>query len=133
MPNLAADVSEGAPNLEDIADNGDGTVTDHVTDLMWQQAVSTTLYTWSEAVAFCPTLVLAGHTDWRLPSAIELVSIVDYGESSPSINGTYFPSAPAASFWSSSVGPTYAWKVNFGDGSTSTDDVTKTYNVRCVR
>ena len=133
MPNLAADVADGAPNLEILEDNGDGTVTDAVTGLMWQQAATLDLYAWSDAVAFCPTLVLAGHTDWRLPSAIELVSIVDYGQLNPSINANYFPDAPASAFWSSSFGPGYAWKVDFSDGNTATGDGTATYDVRCVR
>ena len=132
MPNLAADVADGAPNLENLEDNGDGTVTDGVTGLLWQQAATLNLYAWSDAVAFCSALVLAGRTDWRLPSAIELVSIVDYGQSNPNINGTYFPDAPPAALWSSSFGPTYAWKVDFSDGNTATADVTATYNVRCV-
>jgi len=133
MPNLPADVTAGAPNPASVADNGDGTVTDNVTGLIWQQTVAPSLYAWSDAVALCPTLTLAGHTDWRLPSAIELVSIVDYGQAAPSISGTYFPATPSAAFWSSSFGPTYAWKVDFNDGSTSTEAVTALHNVRCLR
>jgi len=94
MPNSQADVTAGAPNLESYTDNGDGTVTDNVTGLMWQQVVPSATYTWANAVAYCPTLALAGHSSWRLPSRIELESIVDFGQSSPSINGTYFPSTP---------------------------------------
>jgi hypothetical protein len=133
MPNLPADVTAGAPNPASVGDNGDGTVTDNVTGLVWQQTVAPSLYAWSDALALCPTLTLAGHTDWRLPSAIELVSIVDYGQAAPSISGTYFPATPSAAFWSSSIGPTYAWKVDFNDGSTSTEAVTGLHNVRCVR
>ena len=70
-------------------------------------------------VAYCPTLTLAGHSDWRLLSRIELVSIVDVGLSNPSINGTYFPATPASYFWSSSGvmgGRSVAWYVNFDSG-----------------
>jgi hypothetical protein len=134
MPNLPADATAGAPNPESYTDNGDGTVTDNVTGLMWQQAVPATTSAQAAAVATCATLTLAGDDDWRLPSVIELVSIVDYGHASPSINGTYFPGTPPGYFWSSSsIGTTYAWKVSFTDGSTSTEDFTATYNVRCVR
>jgi hypothetical protein len=104
---------------------------------MWQQAVPSAEYTWANAVAYCPTLTLAGHSDWRLPSVIELVSIVDIGQSSPSINGTYFPSTPATNFWSSSPAadsPSNAWNVNFGIGVVGDGyDVSNTFGVRCVR
>jgi hypothetical protein len=136
MPNSQADVTAGAPNLETYNDNGDGTVTDSVTALMWQQVVPTATYSQAGAVNYCSTLKLAGYSDWRLPSVIELVSIVDLGESRPSIGGTYFPSTPAKVFWSASPvagSPSSAWYVNFNDGSTATSDVSNTLNVRCVR
>jgi hypothetical protein len=135
MPNDQVDVTGGAPNLESYTDNGDGTVTDNVTGLMWQQAVPATTYSWAQAVAYCPTLTLAGHSDWRLPSRIELVSIADPGHS-PSINSTYFPSTPTKLYWSSSefVGSSSeAWIASFTDGSSGQEVVFSTYNVRCVR
>ena len=143
MPNDQVDVTAGAPNLESYTDNHDGTVTDNVTGLMWQQAVSTTMLYWADAVAYCPTLSLAGHIDWRLPSRIELVSIVDFGVTTGAmINATYFPSTPANLFWSSSPlagssGPSgVAWYVRFDDGSTECHvevDSPTSSNVRCVR
>jgi len=136
MPNSQADVTAGAPNLESYTDNGDGTVTDNVTGLMWQQVVPSATYTWANAVAYCPTLALAGHSSWRLPSRIELESIVDFGQSSPSINGTYFPSTPKDWFWSSSPvagSPSYAWGVYFFNGSASYGVVSGAGYVRCVR
>jgi hypothetical protein len=138
MPNSQVDVTAGAPNLESYMDNGDGTVTDNVTGLMWQQAVPSATYTWGDAVAYCQTLTLAFHSDWRLPSRIELFSIEDLGQSpAPYINGTYFPNTPAW-FWSSSPvagSPSNAWSVDFSfdPGNWGNDDVSSTYYVRCVR
>ena len=142
MPNDQVDVTAGAPNPESYTDNHDGTVTDNVTGLMWQQAVSTTTYTWAQAVAYCPTLILAGHSDWRLPSRIELVSIVDFGarsgevNSDAAINATYFPSTPSSLFWSSSPlagSSSYAWSVYFNYGYASYGGVSSAVLVRCVR
>jgi uncharacterized protein DUF1566 len=103
MPNGVADVAAFAPNLEGYIDNGDGTVTDKITGLMWQQAVPTAIYTWTDANAYCPTLNLAGHSDWRLPTVIELISIVnpDIPNPGPTIVETFFPATPSATFWTS--------------------------------
>ena len=59
MPNGPSEVGAGAPNAETYTDNGDGTVTDTVTGLMWQKAVAAGTFTQAQAVAFCPTLTLA--------------------------------------------------------------------------
>ena len=135
MPNGQADVTAGAPNLSSYEDNGDGTVTDNITGLMWQQAVAAGTFTWAQAKAYCPTLTLVGHSDWRLPTRIELVSLVDLARSSPAINTTYFPSTPSDYFWSSSPlagSSSLAWYVNFDSGFADYPDVPAGY-VRCVR
>jgi hypothetical protein len=93
-------------------------------------------YTWEEAKAYCQTLTLADHGDWRLPSRIEVVSIVDFGPSSPAINTTYFPSTPSDYFWSSSSlagSSSYAWLVDFGFGRTYYLPGSNPSFVRCVR
>lgn len=59
-----------------LVDNGDGTVTDYATGLMWQKADNGKLYDWKDALAYADTLSLAGYTDWYLPNAKELESIV---------------------------------------------------------
>jgi hypothetical protein len=77
----------------------DDTVFDRCTGLEWQRSTADTnddqVYTtvavgggvfesedgleWSDALAYCEGLDYAGHSDWRLPNAMELQSIVDYG------------------------------------------------------
>lgn len=71
----------------DFIDNGDGTITDRATGLMWQQADSGTGYNWQQALAYAEGLSLAGKEDWRLPNAKELQSILDYTRS-PATHGT---------------------------------------------
>lgn len=65
----------------DFVDNGDGTVTDRATGLMWEQGDSGRGMDWKDALAYAEKLTLAGHDDWRLPNAKELQSIVDYTRS----------------------------------------------------
>jgi len=65
----------------DFVDNGDGTITDLATGLMWQQGDDGVARNWEEALACAENLTLAGASDWRLPNAKELQSIVDYTRS----------------------------------------------------
>lgn len=64
--------------INDFVDNGDQTISDLATGLMWQQADDGNSRDWQTALSYAENLVLAGYSDWRLPSAKELQSIVDY-------------------------------------------------------
>ncbi|MBI4604895.1 MAG: DUF1566 domain-containing protein [Planctomycetes bacterium] len=78
----------GCPPEGRFVDNGDGTVTDACTGLMWLQATFDTggdgrattddMRTWQEALQFCEGLQFAGSSDWRLPNVRELWSIIDH-------------------------------------------------------
>ena len=63
-------------------DNGDGTVTDLVTRLVWQKNPGPKV-TWEEAVTNAKRLHLSGHDDWRLPSIKELYSLMDFSGRTP--------------------------------------------------
>lgn len=63
-------------------DNGDGTVSDNNTGLMWQQVPPEAFYTWEEAQSYAENLVLGGHDDWRLPTMKESLSLADFRGSS---------------------------------------------------
>lgn len=68
-------------------DNGDGTVTDHATGLMWMQEDSQTGLNWEDALTWaqqCNADNFLGYSDWRLPNVKELQSIVDYSRA-PSV------------------------------------------------
>ncbi|MCP4110553.1 MAG: DUF1566 domain-containing protein [Desulfobacteraceae bacterium] len=72
-------------------DNGNGTISDSATGLMWQQYDSKKGMNWKDALKYAENLNLGGHDTWRLPNAKELQSIVDYTRSpdttgSPAIN-----------------------------------------------
>ncbi|MCC6696143.1 MAG: DUF1566 domain-containing protein [Candidatus Hydrogenedentes bacterium] len=70
-----------------FVDNGDGTVSDHATGLMWTKADSGVGMDWEHALAYAENLEFAGYSNWRLPNAKELQSIVDYTRS-PATAGT---------------------------------------------
>lgn len=73
-----------AYGVNDYVDNGDGTVSDRATGLMWAQNDSGAAMNWGDALAWVTRMNSAsylGYSDWRLPDAKELHSIVDYTRS----------------------------------------------------
>ena len=62
-------------NLPSYSDNDDGTISDQVTGLMWEQDMSEKI-TFEEAVVKATTSTLGGHNDWRLPTIKELYSLI---------------------------------------------------------
>ncbi len=104
--------------LPSYSDNGDGTVTDNNTGLMWQQTPETEKMTYDEAIEYVENLELAGYTDWRLPTIKESFSLAnmdgqliasDTSLSTPYIDSEYFDffydeNRPyTGSYWTSSV------------------------------
>jgi hypothetical protein len=81
----------------DFHDNGDGTITDRATGLMWSKGDSRQGMNWQDALAWVQKKNaerFLGHDDWRLPSVKELQSIVDYSRSpdtsdSPAIDPSF--------------------------------------------
>jgi hypothetical protein len=61
--------------------NGNGTITDNATGLMWMQNDNGTGVLWKDALSYAENLTFAGYSDWRLPDTKELQSIVDYTRS----------------------------------------------------
>jgi len=131
-----------------FTDNGNETITDNNTNLMWQKCsrglsgagcATGTVVTnyWADALSYCEGLNFAGQTDWRLPNVKELQSIVNYQNYSPAIDTTYFPATQSAYYWSGTTygdNPASAWYVNFYDGYVSDGDKdTSLLYVRCVR
>lgn len=135
MPNPASD---GLPNAQSYDSTSfSNVVIDLITGLQWQQSVDENSYAWKDAIAFCAGSTSSGG-GWRLPSRIELLSLVDFTRTNPVIDTNAFPSTPPAYYWTSSIfagDPTNAWNVNFefSDGMTDKSEMTKLHRVRCVR
>jgi hypothetical protein len=110
--------------------NGDGTVTDNLTGLIWLADSTCLLGTWSDALSAANTLAhgLCGLTDdsvagdWRMPNVRELYSLIDYGQSWPALPDdhpfTVFPWETDI-HWSSTTradDPDNAWIVRIHSG-----------------
>lgn len=59
-------------------DNGDGTVSDLTTGLMWQKGLNSKKAGLVEARDMAKTLNLGGYADWRVPTIKELYSLIDF-------------------------------------------------------
>jgi hypothetical protein len=119
-------------NPPSYTDNGNGTVTDNVTGLIWQQEDDDTMRTWEKSCTYCTDLTLGGFSDWRLPFKKELMSIVDYGTYDPSIDKTYFTNTKPSCYWSYTTCAYNPWYVTFYCGFVANWELNDCY-VRCVR
>ncbi|MBF0467853.1 MAG: DUF1566 domain-containing protein [Desulfamplus sp.] len=123
-------------SLNNFIDNGDGTVTDSTTGLVWQKKTGTKT-DWESAISYCENLETGGYTDWRLPTVKELRTIVDYSRHYPVIDPDYFPDTSPGFYWTSttySYNSSLAWGIHFDYGHGKRNK--KGYNnyyVRAVR
>jgi PPM family protein phosphatase len=106
-----------------LHDNGDGTITDHGTGLMWEQAGS-------DKEVHCKVVSshihclnenrFAGWNDWRLPTIAELLTLV---EPEPGTGGLYLdPMFDPVRRWcwsANTQGPDAGWIVRFEKGRLS--------------
>jgi hypothetical protein len=149
------DVQKGAPLS--YMDNGDGTITDNNTGLVWEKKSDDgsindkdVLYTWSDAFAVhvsgLNAASFAGHNDWRLPNLRELESIIHY-QSSPAVASAFNSGCVSGCNvltcscnppfgWSSTTGvgaTDRAWRAEFGNGVLGVSLKGTTHTVRAVR
>jgi len=123
-------------NQPSYTDNGNATITDNVTGFIWQKEDEGVTLNWTDAVSYSNNLTLAGYSDWRLPSEYELMSIVNYGTYTPSIDTTYFSGTNTSDYWSTTIyanDSTNAWSVNFYDGFVRQNSKSNSLYVRCIR
>jgi hypothetical protein len=150
---LASSASETC-DASRFVDNGDGTVTDNLTKLQWEQKTDDSTihdkdndYTWSssataaDGTAFTSLLTtlngagFAGQYDWRLPTLADLLSITQqYPTCFPCIDPMFGPPVSGFYWTASTYDPFlgYAWNVHL-NGMASGDLETNSYYVRAVR
>ncbi len=94
-----------------FVDNGDGTVTDTRTGLMWAQTDNMGNITWHDAKLYCENIILSVHNDWRMPTIQELETLFeDSLDDYETICGHNVQSAPQVELscgfvWSSEILP----------------------------
>ncbi len=118
-PRCVRDVATPTIVSNHFTDNGNGTITDNLTQLIWQKVPNTNLLTWENAIAYSENLSLANATDWRLPNIKELQSLNDETKSNPSVNTTFFETIGTKNYWSSTslpnqISESWYWNTQFG-------------------
>ena len=134
-----------APNSRYI-NHGNGTVTDSKTALMWKQCSegqsgssctgSYIAQVWQTALNTANNSTFANYSDWRLPSAKELQSLVETGCHNPAINTALFPNITIAGLWTSTTyapDASGAWVVYFDGGFVSINGKSSNFGVQLVR
>ena len=146
----------GAPAY--FTDNGDGTITDSLTGLMWEKMSDDgsihdkdTQYTFANALGKAVSLngaSFAGHTDWRVPNIRELESLADLGRFNPAINPVFHTgctpgctvltcSCTRSNVFHSSTAyrdsASASWRMNSTDGDVYAGAKADLYHVRAVR
>ncbi len=143
------DHEKGMPSpIPRFIDNGNETVTDAMTDLVWtKNAVMFDKKPWSDALDCCSGLKNGDNGlsdgsnagDWRLPNCRELQSLIDYGTYDPPLPGAHpFDSVPnsSAMYWTSTTFafmPSAAWVISMNYGYLYYDEKEEEYYVWCVR
>ncbi|WP_147456592.1 DUF1566 domain-containing protein [Leptospira stimsonii] len=125
-------------------DNGDSTVTDVNTGLIWAQCSAglsgsgcaigaVSLPNWTTALLTCNSSSLSGRV-WRLPSINELRSLTNLSLANPILNTVYFPGTFNGNYWTSTTytNPLNAWTIDFGPGYVDSISKAATGAVRCV-
>lgn len=133
--------SDYTSNLPAFTNNNDGSLTDRVTGLQWQQGDGGEML-WDNAHGYCDALVLAGKDDWRLPNLHESFSLLNHNTFNPAIDSAFTKTA-AEYWWATELlagDTTRAWAINAGGGAgphpkteTISAGGTKRFHVRCVR
>ena len=122
--------------LAHFNDNGDGTVTDVLTGLIWQQVPYADSLSWEDALVYADTLTCGGIGDWRLPNVKEIQSINLESVHHPSLDTAFFDVQTGKKFWSSTTlrnQPVRAWYLDDQFGITTYDLKTNRHEVLCVR
>lgn len=112
-----------------------GVVEDSGSGLLWQQHSPKRQLSWDAAKSYCASLNLAQIDHWRLPSRLELLSLLNYDNPEHAYDSHYFQHEPPVAFWSGTVYdnmPSHVWIAQFGEGDMYCLMRVAQAHVRCV-
>ena len=143
---VGAFAQEKVPMAPRFTDNANGTVTDNLTGLIWlKNANSFSVKNWENAMSICKNLADDGSNltdgskagDWRLPSAKEIQSLIDFNNYDPALtSGHPFINIQATYYWTSTTYAgidTLAWSAIIVNGYVYTNDKRRSYYIWPVR
>jgi hypothetical protein len=117
-----------------LAAFGGAAVRDNNTGLVWEQAPNATSKNWRDATAYCVNKNIGGTRGWRLPSVVELASLLDPSLPPPSVPGSVFTGVQLNSYWSNSKNiEHFVWIVHFDTGNVVLGTITDGNLSWCVR
>lgn len=125
---------------EDLTrDDSKEVVMDNNTTLMWQDDIAVSknnVMGFKKAIDYCEELKLAGYSDWRLPNAIELRTLLNFSGKTGSAHPESFANL-AIDYWSSTMvagsNGTKAWNGKFYEGVSKAAAIELFLTPRCVR
>ena len=110
------DLNESGDFPNDLVDNGDGTITDRATGLMWEKGGSPSLLRYRDAQKYVPRLNrenFSGCTNWRIPTVAELASLLERTVNERGLHINSLFSHKQSLCWSSDPRPG-DWRVTYG-------------------
>lgn len=122
-----------------FVENGNGTVTDQLTGLVWTRNANQANGTsdWEQAVSGAGACKEGGYTDWRLPNRFEMESLLDLDRFNPALpEGNPFKEVQPSYYWTSTTTANSdddAWVIHFYIGFVAKDDKAGTHHVWYVR
>lgn len=136
VPGYPLEDGDFQPDTQAFVKSASDEVTDTTTGLVWQAGDDGHTYDQTSAVQHCATFQSAeATTGWRLPSVIELMTLVDNGVDLPSID-PHFSNAQTTNYWTTTLASSetmLAWTVKFDFGEVIPLLMDTSLPVRCVR